>query len=148
MKCIDDIKFKLITEQTQFAGPVSEIIFSGKPTGKNIPAKILEKAIAWQDKYLIFSTDDVPFEEFLSISLLDKEFNIMDQARLGIIYSTGEFKDFKIISQNKASFYFIGENEWTVTLLPDFTFRVPFFRTPYEVSRLFKFKQHFIINDN
>lgn len=94
---------------------------------------------------LIFLTDDIPYEETLSIYLLDGELNYLDSATLGGMYSTGFFSLQVMSAPNVVQFRFIGDIEWSVELLREPEFRLPFISEPIGVSRKFGFSRHFKI---
>lgn len=144
MEIVDSIKFKSRNTQLGDEQPCSEIVYSGNDTGKTLPARILELAISYQNFYLFFTTDDTPLEEALSIYLLDTDFNVIDYAVIGSIYSTGIFKNAEIISKDKISFDFFGDFKWYVTIYPKFVFKLSLF-SYFLLSRKYRYKQHFII---
>jgi len=52
---------------------------------------VLEAADEWQRHRILFVTDNIPFEDYLRIYLLDAHWQIVDSAVLGAIYTTGAF---------------------------------------------------------
>jgi hypothetical protein len=47
--------------------PESSILLAGTPTGKLVSGAVLEAAVQIGETYLLFMTDDVPFEESLGL---------------------------------------------------------------------------------
>jgi hypothetical protein len=148
MRLTDELTIKLMEGLPGDAVPVSEIFIHGTPTGKKVSGALLAAAVQWQDKYLLFTTDDCPFEEFLGIRLLDSQFNLLDSAQIGAIYNTGTFSELKLHEPNAVSFLFIGDTTWRVELLTTPGFRLPFFSEPAGVWREFGFRRHFIVRGN
>ena len=127
--------------------PRSKIIIANKKvTDKIVDGVVLEAAIGWHGYYLLFTTNDVPYEEMLNIQLLDKNLKLIDSAVLGAIYSTGSFSSLNIIDANTISFQFIGDTDWTIELLQKPIFSIPFFTEPKGVSRKLRFSKHFTIS--
>ncbi|MYN30053.1 hypothetical protein [Duganella levis] len=60
------------------------------------------------------------------------------------MYATGVFSLIQLQAPNSIRFLFFGDTEWTVELLNDETFTVPF-TEPRGVHRPFKFHRHFKI---
>lgn len=127
------------------APPLCEILRHGKPTGRRVPGAVLEQAAQWQSFYLLFTTDDTPFEELLHIHLLDAELDLLDSATLGGIYSTGSFSLLASAEPDTLRFRFIGGTDWSVQVLPEPGFRVPLLSEPAGVSRPLGFSRHFIV---
>jgi hypothetical protein len=125
--------------------PRSEILLHGARTGKLVSGAMLEAAVQWQDRHLLFMTDDVPFEDMLSIQLLDARFDLLDSALLGSPYATGSFSSLSLIEPNKVRFRFIGDTFWTVELLAVAQARLPFLSDPPGIRRPLRFYRHFRI---
>jgi hypothetical protein len=143
---------ELTTKPTRAIGeydvPESEIWFSGRPTGKRVPGAVLEAAVRVGGDYLLFMTDDVPFEEFLRIILVDENLNVKDSARIGSMYSTGAFSDLEMLEPHSVRFQFIGGTPWTVRVLDRPQFRVPLFGDAPGVSRPIGLTRHFTVHGN
>ncbi|HEY5601928.1 MAG TPA: hypothetical protein VIM41_02360, partial [Gammaproteobacteria bacterium] len=148
LRLADELTIKLIEGLPEDAVPVSEVFINGAPTGKRVSGALLAAAVQWQDKYLLLTTDDCPFEEFLGIRLFDSEFNLLDSASIGTIYNTGMFSSLALHEPNTVSFLFIGETIWRIELLLKPGFRVPFFTEPHGVWRDLSFHRHFIVHGN
>ena len=123
--------------------PSSELLISDTPTGKVLDGAFLEAALLWGDLALLFITDDVPYEEGLRIVLLDKEFNTLDSALLVAMYSTGVFSDLDLTTEDTVRFRFFRGLVYTLTLLPQASFALPFFSDPGAVWRPFKWTRRF-----
>ncbi|MDR1849708.1 MAG: hypothetical protein LBQ75_06690 [Zoogloeaceae bacterium] len=130
--------------------PQSEILVKGKPTGTIIEGLLLEAAVAWQDKTLLFVTHDCLYEEQLDLLLVDATHNVMDMASIALMYTPGIFGDMELIEPNTVRFTFFGDDLWEVRLLAQPRIRVPFMpllSEPYCVRRPFGFSRHFIAQE-
>lgn len=140
-----DYAIRVIAPQTPDSAPQSEIIVAGVPTGKVIGGAVLRAALKWHEYVLLFLTDDVPFEETLSIYLLDADLNVVDSARMYFIYATGIFSDLDLTQPDSVRFRFFAGMVWTLKLFPKKTLAFPFISDPRGVSRPFNFFRMFQI---
>ena len=145
MRQLDKAEFDIrtISPGDDLSPPSSEILLNGAATGKTLSGAVLEAALEWQGRYLVFTTDDIPQEEMLGIHYLDEHLGTVDECTLGGIYSTGTFSALRLIEPNRVAFRFIGGVEWTVELLDRPGFRLPWISEPRGVHRPFGFTRHF-----
>jgi len=148
MRILTELTTKLVEEKSGDEVPKSEVLMNGTPTGKLVSGAIMEAAVQWEDFYLLFMTDDTPYEEMLGIHLFDKNWNLLDAALLGGIYSSGSFSAIELNEPNTISFGFIGDAIWTIELLSHPSFRVPFISDAEGVKRPLGFSRHFIVRGN
>jgi len=148
MRIASELTTRLVHEAGEVERPTSEFFLHGKSTGKIISGAVLEAAVQWEDRYLLFMTDDVPFEDMLSIHLLDAQLNMLDSALIGSPYSTGSFSSLELSEPNTVRFRFIGDTLWSIELLSRPGFRVPFISEPLGVYRPFGFSRQFIVRGN
>jgi len=140
-----DYAIRVITPSTPDSAPTSEIIRAGKPTGKVIGGAVLRAALNWNEYVLLFLTDDVPFEETLSIYLLDADLNVVDSARMYFIYATGIFSDLDLTQPDTVRFRFFAGIVWTLKLFSKKTFALPILSDPTGVHRPLSFFRMFQI---
>jgi hypothetical protein len=62
--------------------------------------------------YLLFSTNDVPFEETLNVVLLDEVGQIIDTKSIFSAYATGHLHNMTISGTHAVSFSFFSEDRW------------------------------------
>jgi len=141
----DAIALGKLISQTDSASSRCELMIDGKSTGQRLDGYYLEAALECNVGYLIFLTHDCPFEETLSIYLIDHVGILQDKAHICAIYTTGIFSNLKIQQPDKVFFEFFAEGIFTVQILPGSVFRIPFFSEPRGVYRSFGFKCHFIV---
>ncbi|QCP51500.1 hypothetical protein FAZ95_21470 [Trinickia violacea] len=125
--------------------PKSRIYIDGKPTDATVAGAYLEASLRWNDSFLIFTTDDVPFEEMLRIIFLDENLSVIDSAMLGAPYSTGSFRSLKIRDDDTVEFRFIGGITWVLKVFERTQLRVPLISDPRGVTRKFSFGCRFKI---
>ena len=119
----------------------------GNSTGITVPGKVLEAAVKVDARrYLLFVTDDVIFEEMLTILLLDISQGVVEELTLGGAYTSGHFGDLEVMPHS-ASFSFIGDTTWTVKVSTSPTFKLPF-SDPRGVSRPVALRKYIDISAN
>lgn len=138
---------KLIHKSDFDLAPIDEeksaIIDHGQRTKSEVIGIVLELCVRYKDWFLVFTTDDTPFEDMLHVHLLDEQFNVLDSLTIGAMYSTGSFSEPQLISPNKVSFRFIGDTDWSVTILDQAKFGLPFFSSIKGVRRAWQC-QHYL----
>jgi hypothetical protein len=107
---------KLTTRRLAAAGrsgePRSELLLRGQPTHRVVDGAVLEAAVGWGDDYVVFTTDDIPYEESLHISLLDRALHLQDTATISAPYGTGAFAALALVPPSTVRFRFLGEQSW------------------------------------
>ena len=136
---------KLIGSHLSDEAPRSEIILNGERTGKTLDGAILEAALRWKELILVFATDAVLYEDALHIYLLDKNLQVLDQARMDGLYVTGTFSLLEITPPDTIRFLFFGGSAWSLKLLDHKTLRFPFMSDPHGVSRPLGFYRRFCL---
>jgi hypothetical protein len=145
MRIATEISTRVLRKATDDSRPVSEILLGGKATGVELRCELLEEAVALPGFFLLFTTDDTPFEEVLGIHLYDAALRHLDSAQLGGPYTTGAFSSLQLLPPDRLSFRFIGDTAWTVQVLPRPALRSLFRREPIGVWRGLRLKRHFIV---
>lgn len=120
----------------------STIIDHCRRTQSNITGTVLELCARYKDKFLVFATDDTPFEDMLYVHLLDDSFNVLDSLIIGAMYSTGSFFDPQLISTNKIVFRFIGDTDWSITILDQAKFGIPYFSSIKGVRKTWQWRHY------
>ena len=139
----EDYSVRIIRASTSDEVPLCEVMIAGAATGKILQGAVFEAALKWHDYTLLFLTDDVPFEEGLSIYLLDQHLNVADYARMYFIYSTGVFSQLDLSEDDVVRFHFLGEMVWTLKLYAEKRFVLPIVSTPLGVHRPLTFFRRF-----
>jgi len=145
LKKIDAITLGAKISQSETMPPNCELVINEEPTGHRVDGYWLEAAYQYSNGYLVFLSHDCPFEETLSIYLLDFCGAVKDSAHIGGMYTTGCFRAVEIKQPAEIVFEFFAEATWVAQLLPKPTFRIPFFFEPMCVSRPFGFHRYFLL---
>jgi len=137
-----ELSLKHIAHVDDNQSPRSEIWLHEKATGQIIDGAVLEAAVNAGGRYLLFVTDDIPYEETLRIYLLNADLITLDYATLGAPYSTGAFRSFEITSHDTVHFSFIGACMWSLRVLAQKHFHLPFISDPRGISRKLQLATH------
>lgn len=126
MTIVTSLTLSQVSEATDTSQACSEVLISGKSTGRTIDGKILEAAIQVDEhRYLLFVTDGVIFEELLTVLLFDTYQGVLDKIVIGDAYTTGHVENLEVFPHS-VSFHFIGDNIWTIKVLTSPTIKLPF----------------------
>ena len=94
----------------------SHVLIAGRRGPSTIDGCVLEAAVQCAPGWLWFATHDVPFEEALSISLLDAQGALLDSAELSRMYATGNFRELRLEPPSTVHFRFFDDADWRVEL--------------------------------
>lgn len=150
MKLLNNSEFsiKLISDATEIDAPKSQLVIDGKEVDSFIEGAVLEACVKHGRSYLIFTTNDCPYEESLNIYLLNQSYEILDNAVLIWPYNTGLFKILDITQSNLVDFKFFEDKIWQVELFSHKSILIPYISEPCGVWRTFRLKHHFKIREN
>lgn len=147
MEVVTTLSLSEVSEATDTTQARAEVLIDGISTGIIIPGKVLEAAVKIDARrYLLFVTDDVIFEEMLTLLLLDLSQGIVDELTIGSAYTSGYFEALTV-SPCSASFRFIGDTTWTVKVSLSPTLKLPF-SDPRGVSRPMGLRKYIDISAN
>ncbi len=141
-----EFSIKLISEAAETEIPKCQIYINETATDSILQGAILEAAIKYQEFYLVFTTNDCPYEDTLNIHYLDQDLRILDQATLSWPYGTGSFILINILQPNRIRFQFFTRDDWEITLYPKAQWLIPYLSEPRGVWRKFKFNHYFKIS--
>ena len=125
--------------------PESEVVLHGSPTQKTLPGSFLEAVLDTGDGFLVFTSDDTPYEEQLGIHLTDSSGALLESLSIGGAYRTGAFRALRIVAPATVAFRFTGETVWKVQVLQLPRFRIPFLGDPSGVCRPIGFRSRLVI---
>ncbi|EOV6158884.1 TPA: hypothetical protein ACOEER_002679 [Enterobacter ludwigii] len=121
-------------------------MINGNSTDIIVPGQILEAAVQVNDhRYILFLTDDIIFEESLTIALIDVKDGVKEIVRLGNEYSMGSFEVLSV-TVDSINFRFIGNFLWTVNTVDSSRLRLPFNSDPKGVKREACLKKYMTIS--
>jgi len=95
---------------------LSNLLAEGRPTGIRVPGLVLEAQYRFGEEYLLFTTDDAPFEEALHIILLSPVYSAVDRLELGHPFAAGILRDLRPTASDTLQFSFFGGDLWALTL--------------------------------
>ncbi|MFA5120194.1 hypothetical protein [Zavarzinia sp.] len=119
---------------------------SGRVEGVVLEAAVVLEAEDPIQGWLFFMTDDVPYEDMLTITLTDAGLRPLDRARIGAPYVTGTFRAPRIDGPGRLSFDFIDERRWHLAVLARPTLALPFVGDPRGVHRPLRLHRHFTLD--
>lgn len=94
----------------------SYVVLNGLRTKTKIGGIVLEKCLRVYDYYLVFMTHDCPFEESLTVSLLDKNGRLLAKKDIFVPYSTDDFSDLQLYPPNIVTFDFLATSLWRLKI--------------------------------
>lgn len=134
--------------QTEFSQARSEVYFDGKPSGILVPGKVLEAAFkADEERCLLFITDDILFEESLTIALISSKQGVIEIAHLGGEYASGTFENASADNES-VDFQFIDDVRWSIKISRSPHLRIPFMSDPRGVKRPSGLKTYMTFSTN
>ena len=143
MQPVDTVALIENSPATEFKQAKSEVIVAGEATGIIVSGHVLEAAVQVDDdRYLIFTTDDVIYEEFLTVTLISLTDGALESLQLGNQYSCGFFEK---LSTSRESVHFIDDAVWTIKVSGSPRLRLPFFSDPRGVKRTSGLKTYMTI---
>lgn len=132
MRRLDDVR---LVQRLDRPGkqPVMQIAIENKAIEQWLPGAWLEEVFSSPNgDYLVFSTDDCPFEEGLNIILLSSTGHLLDVKTISSLYSTGYPRDLRVEDPQTVLFSFFDSDLWRVQVSPG-----PLKPRPKWIPRLF-----------
>ena len=146
MQKVNSITLVKVSEATDVSQAQSDVVLNGKSTGIIVPGQVLEAAVQVNEqRYILFLTDDIIFEESLTIALIDVHDGLKEIVRLGNEYSTGSFADL-LVTYDSVDFRFFGDYIWTLKVSDSPRLRLPFVSDPKDVKRESGLKKYITIS--
>jgi hypothetical protein len=146
MQQVNSISLVKVREATDVSQAQSNVALDGENTGITVPGLVLEAAVQINEqRYILFLTDDVVFEESLTVALIDINDGVKEILRLGNEYSTGSFEELSVTADS-INFRFIGDYLWTIKTTHSPRLRLPFGSDPKGVKRETGLKRYMTIS--
>lgn len=123
----------------------SHLVWRGERLAQQVDGIVREAACADEGFTLLFTTDDVPFEERLSMTLFDGDWRVRDRAALGCMYGTGSFVLLALEAPHTVRFRFFGDADWSLEVPMQAQARLPFMGDPAGVSRPLGLSRWFVL---
>ena len=146
MQQVNSISLVKVREATDLSQAQCEVVINGNNTDIMVPGQVLEAAVQVNDqRFILFLTDDVIFEESLTIVLIDINDGVKEIVRMGNEYSTGSFEELSVTADS-INFRFIGDSLWTIKTAESPRLRLPFGSDPKGVKREAGLKKYMTIS--
>jgi hypothetical protein len=95
------------------------LLHEGRDTGFHLEAAVLEAQFQVEPGlWLLFFTDDSPYEEALRIVLLDSHFRLLDGLALGLPYTPGLLSGLQPEGAHRMAFEFFAGTRMVLTVHP------------------------------
>lgn len=130
----EDVDLALAHESTKTRLATSLVKIGGRIAREPVEGAVLEACVQHGEHYLVFLTDDIPYEGLLHIHLLDSDLPSQDSVTLGAAYTTGNFRDLVLGEGGNLTFEFFGNKSWAVSVLSEKRLRIPYLSGPPGVS--------------
>jgi|SRR5579875_344617 len=115
------------------------LFFQGAFAGQ-VEGSVLEGQYRCGNRYLLLTTDDIPYEETLHIFLLDEELRPLDKVSLRQMYHSGLLRDV-VAGDERIEFSFFGEERWLLTV---HTTAKLFMNAPFSSVKYARLGRHFL----
>lgn len=97
--------------------PKSRVFFDDRPLDLVIAGIVLEGQFRCRHGYLLLTTEDVPYEEGLHMTLVDPAWQVLDQLEASLPFNPGIVKDMAVAGEDELRFEFMGQ-VWSLAVLP------------------------------
>ena len=87
-----------------------------QPTATNIPGYVIERQYQIDERYLIITSWDCPFEEANDFELLDKNYAVLAHKRLGVPYGSFLLDDASVVDEQTLLLKYFENDYWTLTV--------------------------------
>lgn len=144
MEIADDVTLSVVPDEKE--GNQSIIVVDGRPTEACVVGSVLEAAIRCDPGWLVFLTDDTPFEEMLRVGLVGPSGRLLDSATIGGPYATGTFEALRLEPPDVVHFRFIDDADWWIRVLPRPRLALPFLSDARGAWRGARLTHHFVID--
>lgn len=140
MKSIDKFGLEPVPPANNEDDEQSTLVVDKKLTAIALKGLSLDAQFEHEGKFILFVTHDSPYEEFLHIYLLDKNFLTIDEIQMSqnMAQPLQLIGDLQIIEPNQLQFSFFGKDSWllTVSEKPAFSFpRLPLLSLYWKPAR-------------
>lgn len=92
--------------------PKARVIAEERPTDTVLEGHTLEAQYRCALGFLLFTSDDNPYEEVLHIRLLDYHFQVIDAVDLRQMYHPAMLHNLQVTGHNSLTFSFFGDDCW------------------------------------
>lgn len=107
-------------------GNRSVVVVNGMRTRACVSGSVLEAAVRCVPGWLVFLTDDTPFEEMLHIGLVATSGELLDTSTIGAMYGTGTFESLRLEPPDTVRFRFFQDADWSIEVFDRPRLAIPF----------------------
>jgi hypothetical protein len=115
---VSDFKLQAVSGRPETETPCSSLLWDDSPVNLTLKGTVLEAQFICQNKYLLVTTEGIPYEEGLHFYVLSPSFEILDEAEISAMYAGGIFTDVSYPDEASLEFSFFGKDRWRLTVLP------------------------------
>ncbi|MFE4112553.1 hypothetical protein [Kosakonia sp. YIM B13611] len=146
MQEANNVALIAVCEATPFSQAQSKVEIAGIATNIIVPGLVLEAAVKIDACHsLLFLTDDIIFEEWLTMVLIDINRGVKEIVRIGQAWASGHFEKLSV-KEEEITFRFLGDAEWRVKISLTARLRFPFFADPPAVHRAPGWKKYLTVD--
>lgn len=146
MQEANNVALITVREATPFSQAQSKVEIAGIATNIIVPGLVLEAAVEIDACHsLLFLTDDIIFEEWLTMVLIDINHGVKEIVCIGQAWASGHFEKLSV-KEEEITFRFLGEAEWRVKISLTARLRFPFFADPPAVHRAPGWKKYLTVD--
>ncbi|PCM44932.1 hypothetical protein [Marinobacter sp. ANT_B65] len=144
MEKTDQFSSRLLKSSDDSQTPCLQLIKGDEPFGSPQKGALIEAQYQVDDdRYLLFITDDVPYEETLRIYLIAGNAEVLDSLEFGGYLANGTLEGLNVVGEQSIEFSFIHEKRCRLTVKSDSGWKKPLTFTP-GVSRPGGLKKRFL----
>lgn len=112
-------------------GPHLQLLRDNQPFGEPLKGALIEAQYQVDEqRYLLFVTDDVPYEETLRLYLINRDAEILDSLEFGGYLANGALEDLHIVDKQTIEFSFIHLKRCRLTVKDESGWEKPLALTP------------------
>lgn len=131
MEATDQFWSKLNKSSDNSQIPCLQLMKDDHPSGALLKGTLIEAQYQLDDgRYLLFITDDVPYEETLRIFLIASNAEVLDSLEFGGYLDNGTLEDLNIVGEQTIEFNFIHKKRCRLTVESDSGWKKPLTFTP------------------
>jgi hypothetical protein len=97
--------------------PRANVLIDASSSGTTVPGVILEAQYRSGESYLLFTSENTPYEEALHVLLLSRRLALLDHVELSHPFAGGVLTNMEMPGDERLRFSFFGGDLWELTVL-------------------------------
>lgn len=131
MEKITQFSSKLLQDSENSKIPHLQLMRGDAPFGEPLDGALIEDQYQVDtNRFLLFVTDDVPYEETLRVYLIAHDGEVLDALEFGGYLANGSLEGLTVVDQQAVEFSFIHEKRCRLTVQNDSRWMKPLVLTP------------------